>query len=67
MKTKVEISFLETKFNDWDFGNFLPHKKQTLKVDRDFWTEYLKARQNFETMHGDLIRRAKRKLGNYHK
>lgn len=59
---KIEVSAARDECGHYDFGSFpVKLKKHKLKVNRYWWSEYLKKRQEFEIWHAQLIKAAQKK------
>lgn len=58
-KQKVLIEIAREMQEHWDFGSFT--SKYTIPVESEFWQKYIEARREFEIMHGQLIRQAKKR------
>lgn len=59
MKQKILVNIAKEQQEHWDFGSFT--SKYTLAVESEFWQRYLEARREFEIMHFQLIRQARKR------
>lgn len=57
MKKNIRVSwaFGNNVASQIDFGLFKAHKKNTIMVDKEFWSEYVEARLRYEVMQHELF------------
>lgn len=59
---KIEVSAKLYSKKEWDFGMFPKYMAdKTIKVDYDFWHDFVTARERYEIMYDELRELAEKK------